>query len=374
MMHRRDFLTGASAGAVIGTVAGYGLAADGRKTVIPSASPSSRELRLVSAWAKETPGLGPSSERLAKRIADATAGRLRAKVYGPGEIAPAFGSFDAVSSGAADMYYGPEYYWQGKSRAYNFFASVPLGLTAIELGAWIRFGGGQALWDELSAGFNIKPILAGNSGAQMGGWYTKEIRAVEDLKGLRIRVQGIGGEVMRRLGASVVAMPGSEILGALEAGSIDAAEWIGPWGDLAFGFHKVAKNYYYPGFHEPCAAVTLGINKKLWDDLAPEQRGLIEMCAAAENDMLHAEFAANNAKALVTLIGQHQVQLRRFPDSVLSALAKMSEDVLTEVASADDMTKRVYESYTDFRKMATAWSEVSDRAYLELRGTTLPAG
>jgi len=208
----------------------------------------------------------------------------------------------------------------------------------------------------------------------MGGWYTKEIRSVEDLKGLRIRVQGIGGDVMRRLGASVVALPGGEILGALEAGSIDAAEWIGQWGDLAFGFHKVAKNYYYPGFHEPCAAVTLGINKKLWDELPPEQRGLIEMCAAAENDMLHAEFAANNATALVTLIGQHQVQLRRFPDSVLSALAKMSEEVLTEVAGADDMTKRVYESYTAFRKIAAAWSEVSDRAYLELRGTNLPTG
>ena len=166
----------------------------------------------------------------------------------------------------------------------------------------------------------------------------------------------------------------SEILGALEAGSIDAAEWIGPWGDLAFGFYKVAKNYYYPGFHEPCAAVTLGINKKLWDELAPEQQRLIETCTAAENDVLHAEFVANNAEALETLVGQHQVQLRRFPDSMLSSLVKVSDEVLAEVAGTDDITKRIYESYMTFRRKAAAWTQVSDRAYLDLRGTILPTG
>lgn len=373
-MNRRDFLSGASAGVVVGTVAGYGLATNSTKIVLPVAAPAARELRLVAAWAKDTPGVGPAAERLAKRITDATAGQLTVKVHAPGEIAPAFGSFDAVSSGAAEMYFGPEYYWQGKSKAYNFFASIPLGLTAVELGAWIRFGGGQVLWDELSAGFNIKPLLAGNSGAQMGGWYTKEIHSVEDLRGLRIRMQGIGADAMRRLGAVVAALPGSEILGALETGSIDAAEWIGPWGDLAFGFYKVAKNYYYPGFHEPCAAVTLGINKKLWDELAPEQRGLIEMCAAAENDTLHAEFTANNAEALETLVGQHQVQLRRFPDSVLSSLVKVSDEVLAELASTDDITKRIYDSYMAFRRKAAAWAQVSDRAYLDLRGGAPPAG
>ncbi|MFO0995188.1 MAG: TRAP transporter substrate-binding protein [Alphaproteobacteria bacterium] len=373
-MNRRDFLGGASAGVVIGTVAGYGLATNNKRIVMPAAKPAVRELRLITSWAKETPGVGPASERLAKRITDAAAGQLVVKVLAPGEVAPATGSFDAVSSGAAEMYFGPEYYWQAKSKAYNFFASIPLGLTAVELGAWIRFGGGQALWDELSAGFNIKPILAGNSGAQMGGWYTKEIHSVEDLRGLRIRMQGIGGEVMRRLGAVVAALPGGEILGALESGSIDAAEWIGPWGDLTFGFYKVAKNYYFPGFHEPCTAVTLGINKKLWDELTPEQRNVIELSATAENDTLHAEFTANNADALETLVGQHQVQLRRFPDSVLSAIVKVSEEVLAELAAGDDITKRIHESYAAFRRKAAAWSQVSDRAYLDFRGGTLPSG
>lgn len=236
-MSRRKFLAAAGAVAAASTFPR------------PAISQGVRQLKLVMTWPKNAPGLGTSAQRMAKRITELSGGKLQIKVFGAGELVPPFESFDAVSSGNADMYHAVEYYWQGKSKAFNFFATVPYRLTGAESHAWMEFGGGQKLWDELSAGFNIKPFPVSSSGTQMGGWFRKPLNSLDDLAGLKMRMPGLGGQVLRQLGVTVVNVPVGEIFSSLQSGAIDATEWVGPWQDLAFGFYKVAKHYYYPGFH-----------------------------------------------------------------------------------------------------------------------------
>ncbi|MBL4836197.1 MAG: TRAP transporter substrate-binding protein [Kordiimonadaceae bacterium] len=292
---------------------------------------------------------------------------MHVKVYAAGELVGALEGFDAVSQGKADMYHGAEYYWQGKSPAFNFFATVPMGLTASEMNAWIRFGGGQELWDELSGNFNIKPFLAGNTGTQMGGWFNKDINSVEDFQGLRIRMPGLGGEVMRRMGATPVTKQGGEIFQALSQGNIDATEWVGPWNDLAFGFYTIVKKYYYPGIHEPGTALGMGMNKDLWEDLSAVDKAIIENATAAENDIMLADFNANNGRALDTLINEHQVELLRFSDDILAKLAEVSAEVLLDAANNDPFTKKVFDSFSAARKSSMRWSSISEQAFMHAR-------
>lgn len=360
-MKRREFLKGATiAGAAAAVTAASSLAK-------PAIAEGRRELKMVTTWPKNFPGLGTGAQRFADRVTKSTDGRITVKLYAAGELVPAFESFDAVSSGAADMYHGVDYYWQGKHKAYNFFAAVPYGFTAVENDAWIHHGGGQQLWDELGAQFNIKHLPCGNTGVQMGGWFNKEIKSVEDLKGLKMRMPGLGGEVLRRLGASAVALPGGEIFPALQSGAIDATEWVGPWNDLAFGFYKVTKYYYWPGFHEPGSTLAVGINKGVWDSFSDSDKELVTNCAFAENNYMLAEFNARNTDSLNTLINKHGVQLRQMPDDVLTALGNASGDVVAEVGQIDEIGKKVYESFMNFRKTAIAWSKVSDQAYMNAR-------
>ena len=360
-MDRRTFLTG------VGTVA-----AATSTLSAPAIAKGIRELKMVTAWSKDFPGLSTGAERMARSITEISGGRLQVKVFAAGELVKAFEVFDAVSAGVADMYHSPEYYWMDRSPAFGFFTTVPFGLTASEMNAWVYHGGGQALWDELSAGFNIKPLLCTNTGVQMGGWFAKEITSVNSFKGLRYRMPGLGAEVLRRLGAIVVSLPAGEIVPALKSGALDAAEWVGPWNDLELGLYKVAKFYYYPGWHEPGTANVLGINKKLWDDLSGEDRRLIEAAAAAEISYSLAEFSARNIAALDTLTKDHGVQVRKFDDSILKALGKASGEVVTEVSGNDPLTRRVYESFVKFRKSTIRWSELSDRAYLNARSLKFP--
>ena len=240
----------------------------------PAISQGIRELKMVTSWPKGLPGLGGSAERMAKSIASVTGGKVQVKVFGAGELVKPFEVFDAVSAGVADIYHSAEYYWEAKSPGFCFFAAVPFGFTGDELAAWVHFGGGQALWDELSASFNVKALLSTNTGVQMGGWFTKEVQGPESYAGLRYRMPGLGGEVLRRLGAVVVNLPGGEIAPALQSGAIDASEWVGPWNDMVLGLHKVSKYYYYPGFHEPGTALATGLNKRVWDSFSAEERGL----------------------------------------------------------------------------------------------------
>ena len=333
----------------------------------PAILTKKRSLKMVTSWPKNFPGLGIGAERLANRIVELSDGAIQIKVYAAGELVGAFEGFDAVSQGKADMYHAAEYYWQGKSPAFNFFAAVPMGMTASEMTAWIRFGGGQELWDELAGKFNVKPLLGGNTGTQMGGWFRKDMNSIEDFQGLRIRMPGLGGEVMRRVGATPVTKSGGEIFQALSQGNIDATEWIGPWNDLAFGFHTIVKKYYYPGIHEPGTALGFGTNKDLWEDLSERERTIFKHAAMAENDYMYSEFNANNSRALDTLINDHDVQLQRFSDEILTELAKVSAEVVAEAANTDDLSKRIFDSFSEARRGSIRWGAISEQAFTQAR-------
>jgi TRAP-type mannitol/chloroaromatic compound transport system substrate-binding protein len=362
-MDRRSFLTRAAV--VTGAAATF---------PAPAIAQGGRELKMVTSWPKGFPGLDTRAERLARAIAANTGGRLKVQVFGAGQLVSAFEAFDAVSGGVADMYHSAEYYWEKRSPGFNFFAAVPFGFTADELAAWIHWGGGQELWDELSGGFNIKPLLSGNTGVQMGGWFTKEVTGPQSYSGLRYRMPGLGGEVLRRLGAVVVNLPGGEITAALKSGAIDASEWVGPWNDMVLGLHKVSKFYYYPGFHEPGTALATGINKKLWDGLSADDRNAISTLANAEYTLSLAEFNANNAKSLQQLREDKDIEIRKFDDSLLEALGKTSGEVMAETGQKDPLTRRIYASYIEFWGRAKHWADLAERGYLNARALKFPYG
>lgn len=362
---RRGFLVGASAIAATGMLAACGNNPSEQSSA--AIITAKRKLKMVTTWPKNFPGMGVSAERFAKRIFEATNGDISIEVYGGGELVPALGAFDAVSSGSADIYHGAEYYWQGKSQAFNFFAAVPFGMTANEMAAWIYHDGGQELWDELSASFNIKPMLAGSTGTQMGGWFRDEINSVDDFQGLRMRIPGLGGEVISRLGATPVTKAGGEIFLALSQGNIDATEWVGPWNDMAFGFQEIVKNYYYPGFHEPGTSLSVGFNKDIWESFTPAQQSIISSAAEAEQCYLLAEYNAQNARALVTLVNEHDVKIRPYPDDVLAELGRISREVLDETATSDALTGQVYDSFKSSLTRTSSWGDISELAFQNAR-------
>ncbi len=354
---RRRFLQGTAA---VGTAAAAGFAA-------PAIAQDVRELKMVTSWPKNYPGLGTSAERFAQRLELASGGRFRVRVFAGGELVHPLKAHDAVQEGTAELYHSADYYYTGKHKAYSFFTAVPFGLTPNETYAWLHFGGGQALWDEVGAEFGIKHLSCGNTGPQAAGWFREPIESLDDLKGLKMRTPGLGGEIFTALGATVVTLAGGEILPALEAGTIDAAEWVGPWNDLAFGLYRIAPNYYFPGYQEPSAVLSLGINRQFWDSLSESDQMLFQLCAWSETLVDMAEFDANNAAALRTLVNEHGVQVREFPDEVIVALGEAAREVLTDVAGSDDLTQRVHDSYMAFRSNTLGWDRVSSLATLRGR-------
>ncbi|MFT5090730.1 MAG: TRAP-type mannitol/chloroaromatic compound transport system substrate-binding protein [Candidatus Latescibacterota bacterium] len=326
--------------------------------------------KMVTAWPKNFPGLGTGANHLAKSIGEMSGGQLEIKIYGAGELVPALGVFDAVSGGTAEMGHAGAYYWKGKHEATQFFSAVPFGLSAQEMNGWLRYGGGQELWDELYAPFGLKPFPVGNTGVQMGGWFNREINEVGDFSGLIMRMPGLGGEVLRRLDATVQTLPGGEIFQALKTGAIDATEWVGPYNDLAFGFHQAAKYYYWPGWHEPGTTMEGMINKEAWDALPTDLQHLVRYaCQAANEDML-AEFTARNNTALTTLVEKHGVQLRRFSDEVLKEIGRISTAVVAEIADKDPMSKKIYDSFARFRRESISYTRISEEAYTQARALT----
>lgn len=360
-MDRRSFLK-TSAGAT---------AAAGTALATPALAQGRREWRMVTTWPKNFPGLGTGAQRAADRITAMTDGRITVKVYAANELVPAFESFDAVSSGNAEMYHAPDYYWTGKHPAFAFFTAVPMGFVAPEIDAWIMNGGGQELWDELAGDFGVKCFPCGNTGVQMGGWFREPIESVEDLKGLKFRMPGLGGEALRQLGVNVVALPGGEIFQALQSGAIDATEWVGPWNDLAFGFYRIAKNYYYPGFHEPGSLLAAGINRTAFEELSASDQAIVQNACLAENSFMYSEFIAKNGQALDTLVEQHDVQLRKFPAEVFDGFAEASEAVIADVANYDDISRRIVESYRSARRDFAAWTRISEQSYSDERSRAL---
>lgn len=365
-MIRRRNLLGAGLLGIGGAAASFGSPEGAANLAAPAISRNRRRLNMVTTWPKGLPGLGRAAERVGERIAAMSDGLIEVKVYAAGELVPAFESFDAVANGSADMYHGAEYYWTAKSTAYPFFTAVPFGMTAQEIMGWIDFGGGQELWDELSAGFGIKPLQGANTGHQMGGWFRKEIKGLDDLVGLQMRIPGQGGDVLRALGGSAKSLPGGEIYQALQTGNIDATEWVGPWNDYSLGFYREAPYYYGPGFHEPGASLAVGINLKLWESFTEGEKALIKAACESTNHTSLGEFTYQNSVYLDLLVREHGVQLRSFPDEVVKAMAEASRDVRA-ASGRDGIEKRIYESFEKGLKTMSAWADVSDGPYYAAR-------
>jgi TRAP-type mannitol/chloroaromatic compound transport system substrate-binding protein len=357
-MRRREILAGAGTLAAAVTV---GLPA-------PAIAQGNRQLTMVTDWPAGLPGLQASAVRFAKAISEASDGRIKIEVFPVGTLVRPFETFEAVAAGVADLYHTYEGYFEKRSQAFHFFAALPFGLTPSELNAWVRFGGGQELWDALSGQFNVKSFLACSTGAQTGGWFAREVTSPESFKGLRYRMTGPGGEVLRRLGAIVVVLPGGEIVQSLKSGAIDGGEFAGPWLDTWLGLHKAAGlYYYYPGWHEPGTGIAVGINKRLWESLDLSDRRLFESVVAGEYNLSLAESDFNNALSLRNLRKEGTIKIQKFDDLVLKTLLGFSKDVVAEIGSDDDLSRKIYASYEQYRALIGDWSNISVHAYLNGR-------
>ena len=326
-----------------------------------------RRWRMVTSWPKRLPGPGMSAERVAERIGALSGGRLQISVSAAGEVVPAFEVLDAVGGGVAEMGHTASFYWQGKQPAAAYFTTVPFGLTPNEHVAWVDAGGGQALWDELYKPFDAKPFMGGNTGVCMGGWFRRELKSLSDLQGLKIRSLGLGGEVLRRLGATPQTTPPGEILTSLQSGVLDAAEFVGPGTDISLGLYRVAPNYYGPGFNKPNGTGECLVSLKLWETLDSELKAVIAHACATEASFALAEMERLNAEALAALTEKHNVQLRGFPGDIVAAARKVASNVLAELAGRSEMARKVHDSYAGFRDRTAPWSRVSIKAVLEAR-------
>jgi TRAP-type mannitol/chloroaromatic compound transport system substrate-binding protein len=326
-----------------------------------------RRWRMVTSWPKRLPGPGMSAERVAERIATLSGGRIEITVSAAGEVVPAFEVLDAVGSGVAEMGHTAAFYWQGKEPATAFFTTVPFGLTPNEHVAWIDAGGGQDLWDELYAPFNVKPFMAGNTGVCMGGWFRREIRDRDDMRGLKVRSLGLGGEVYRRLGAVPQTTSPGEILVALQSGVIDGAEFVGPGSDIALGLYRFATLDYGPGFNKPNGTGECIVSLKAWASLDAELQAIVAAASAREASYALAEMERLNLEALATLTTRDKVQLRTFPEDLVVAARAQATDVLGELAGKSAAAQKVHAAYAGFRDKIAGWSRISLQAVLEAR-------
>jgi len=366
-MKRRELL-----GAIAGATAVTALSACGQKetaneTVAPTKSVQTYHWKMVTTWPKNFPGLGTGANNVARLIEEMSGGRIKVKVYGAGEMVGAFEVFDAVSQGNAQLGHGGAYYWKGKIPAAPFFSSIPFGLTADEMNAWLYYGDGLALWEEAYEPFGLIPNPAGNTGTQMGGWFNKEINSVADLKGLKMRIPGFGGDVLKKAGGIPVSLPGGEIFQSLKSGAIDATEWVGPYNDLAFGLHKAAKYYYPPGWHEPGSTIECMINKKAFNELPADLQSIVRNAMQIANQQMLAEYNARNPIALKTLVEKHGVKLRTFPEDVLKALRQLSDEVIADATAKDKFAAKVWASQKAFKASVSQWTKVSEYALLQAR-------
>ena len=325
-----------------------------------------REWKMVTTWPKNFPGLGTGAQRIADNITSMSDGRLTVKLFAAGELVPAFECFDAVRENKAQMFHASPYYWINKNKSMPFFGGVPGGVTAQEHNAWINYAGGQKLWDEMYAQFGLKPFMGGNSGTQMGGWFLKEINSKEDFKGLKMRIPGLAAEVLNRMGGTAVALPGGEIMPALQSGAIDATEWVGPWNDLAFGFHKITKFYYGPGFHEPSSALECSTNLEAFNELDNDLKSIIKNACEAENTRMISEFTAANIDAQEKLVKEHSVIIRNFPKDVFNLMMSLSKDVVSETAAEGKLNKKIYESWSVFKEKARQRAAFNEHGYTNL--------
>ena len=334
---------------------------------VASSSAERFEWKIITTWPKNFPGLGFAAENFARYVNEMSDGRLTVRVYGAGEIVPAMEVFDAVSQGVADAGHGAAYYWKGKVPSSVFFTSVPFGLNAQEMNGWLHHGGGLELWQEAYAPFNLVPMAGGSTGVQMAGWFNKEINSIDDIKGLKMRIPGLAGEVFAAAGGTAVRIAGGELYTSMQTGVIDALEWVGPYNDLAFGFHEVAEYYYYPGWHEPGSILEFIFNKDSLEALPDDLRAIVEYAARASSQEMLDEYTARNNAALQSLIEEHGVKLRALPDDVLRALWLGTREAMDELIASDPMAAKVYRSYSDFYKGVRNYHHISEQAHINMR-------
>ncbi|NTS77601.1 TRAP transporter substrate-binding protein [Catenovulum sp. SM1970] len=323
--------------------------------------------KLVTTWPKNFPGLGTGPEKFAEYVGQMSNGRLNVKVYGAGELVPAMEVFDAVRSGTAEMGHGGAYYWKGKMPASPFFCSIPFGMNAQEMNSWIHYGGGLELWTELYEPMGVVPMAGGNTGVQMAGWFNKEINSLDDLKGLKMRIPGLAGDVLERAGGVPVNLPGGELFTALQTGAIDATEWVGPYNDLAFGLHKAAKYYYISGWHEPGSMLEFIINKNALASLPKDLQAIVKAAARAVNTDMLDEYTARNHASLQSLLNEHGVEVRSLPQDVVTELRVLSKQVIDELVEKDPFAKKVNDSYQQFYQQAREYHNLSEFEYYKNR-------
>lgn len=330
--------------------------------------PTQFNWKMVTTWPPNFPVFQTGVDRFAEDVLAMSGGELDIKVFAGNELVPPLQTFDAVSQGTVEMGHGAAYYWAGRIPAAQFMSAVPFGMTAKGMHSWLYSGGGLDLWRELYEPFDLVPFPMGNSGVQMGGWFNKRIDSLADLEGLKMRIPGLGGRVLAKAGGTPVLMAGGEIYTALERGTLDATEWVGPYHDKRLGLHRAADHYYYPGWHEPGTTLELIVNRDAWNSLPERLKRVVRVAAMATNQWIYAQFETLNLKALRELRQEGRVKILPFPDEVLVELRRLTGEALEEEAAGDDDFRRVYEAYKAFRADNDAWNEISDDAYHRARG------
>jgi len=361
---RKNFIRkGGFALAAAGATTMLGCQSDRKEEVVESFDPNKKyKWNMVTTWPPNFPIIGEGVNLFAEWVDQMSGGRLKIRVFGGGELIPSLEAFEAVSSGTAQIGHGSAYYWAGKVPAAQFFASVPFGMNAQQVNAWILSGGGMALWRELYEPFNLIPFIAGNTTAQMGGWFNKEINTIDDLKGLKMRIPGLGGRVFERAGGSAILSAGGEIYTNLERGVIDATEWIGPFHDYKMGFHNIAKYYYTPGWHEAGTALEVFINKPTFESLPLDLQVILETACARLNQYMMTELEVKNAEYL-RILKKEGVDIRSFPPEVLVRLHEITEEVIGEIIANDPKSAKVYKSFKAFKDLDKDWSDLSERIF-----------
>jgi len=355
---RRRFLGAAAAGAAT-ALAGCRAETSGG----PAVHTGRRvQWRLTSSFPRSLDTLYGCSERLAERLNALSGGSFLVRPYPAGEIVPGLQVLDAVQQGTTQCGHTASYYFTGKNPALAFDAGVPFGLTARQQFAWLYEGGGLELMRGLFADFDIVNFPAGSTGVQMGGWFNREVDSPSDLHGLRMRIPGLGGQVMSRLGVTVQVLGGGEIYQALEQGAIDATEWVGPYDDEKLGFHRVARNYYYPGWWEPGPTLSFYVNRKAWDDLPATYREMFRTAAAETAMWVTARYDTVNPPALERLLAEG-VSLKRFSDDILQAAHDASFELYEEQAAADPGYRSVYEAWSAARRASYRWFATAEAAF-----------
>ncbi len=362
-MDRRKFLKTAGAGAA-GAAAATTLAA-------PAIAQERREMVIVASWPRDFPGIGIPAQNLADRITELSEGRITTQYFAAGERVGAFDVFDEVAAGNAQAYSSADYYFKGKNPGLAYFTNVPFGMTYVEMNAWMKYGGGQELYDEIMGQFGLKNLPAGNTGTQMGGWFNKEINTVDDLKGLKMRIPGLGGDVMAKLGVSPVSLPGGQIYENLVSGALDATEWVGPFNDYFMKFYEAAKYYYWPGMHEPGAQLGFGMNASWWGELSNWEKAVITAACNEGNGLEMDETNAKNGEYLAKLVNEEGIEVREFSDEIYDSFGEAAAEVFEEIRNHSPIVVKIDDAFQASLRELAGWQKLASVGYSIKRNRVL---